>query len=144
MLLLGLMLLVIAKVREFRYIVYQTKFSDASFRSSLASGEIFLIVGKLALGIILVAGVILALTTIGTTTGILPTGIYAGLFLLGVITFLFFKALAFLFFYVPLLKAVCASLLTDNLPVFENVAAASRDSPRYGEGLADALDVGAF
>ena len=49
-----------------------------------------------------------------------------------------------LFLLVPLLRAVCHSLSIHNIDVFEETAASSEKSPKYGEGFADAMDVGAF
>jgi hypothetical protein len=42
------------------------------------------------------------------------------------------------------MKEIGKSLKTDDEDVFAKVATTSVNSPKYGEGLADALDVGAF
>jgi hypothetical protein len=60
------------------------------------------------------------------------------------IVFLLVDVLIFMFLFIPIVKLMSEHTYVNNTEVFKDVAASSVDSPKYGEGLADALDVGAF
>lgn len=140
-------MIVYARAAEFRYVTSSVLFAGACFKSGLNFKALLAIFGILALiGIAtfaVIAGMIAAAipengSQIDPTTLVLP---YLLIFF---IVFFVLDIIKFLFFFVPLVKAVSRSLSTDNAKIFDEVAASSEQSPVYGEGLADAMDVGAF
>jgi len=136
------LLLINARVKEFRYLAEVTQFSGARFTSTLPVGRMLLIFGLLAL-VSIVAYVAIVALVVGaiaiTPELLLVVGI--GTF---ISVYLLFDILKYFFLFIPVMKAVCGSLKITNVSIFEEVAANSENSPQYGEGLADALDVGAF
>jgi len=139
-LLVGGVLYAVARVREFNYVIGKTRFSGAGFAANLSVKSVF----KIGLGVFLVNAVFL---------GAIGFGIWAVgqnpllaiiIIVLFLVYFLAVNLVMYIFFYIPMLKLVCASIATDRVEVFSDVAASSHDAPAYGEGFADALDVGAF
>ena len=129
---------IVARVKEFNYTTTQTRFAGANFTADLPVSRVFK-VGFIA--------ALIAILVYGLAFGLLLTGVEALVgfgFLFLIIGFLMVDILVFMIFYIPLVRILCLHLYTDNLSVFKDVATASHDSPKYGEGLADALDVGAF
>lgn len=129
---------IIARVKEFNYTTIYTSFAGANFAADLPVSRVFK-VGFIAFFV--------AILVYGLAFGLLVTGVEALMgfgFLVLILGFLTVDILVFMIFYIPLIRIICAHIYTDNLVVFSDVAAASHDSPKYGEGLADALDVGAF
>ncbi|TNE36072.1 MAG: DUF898 family protein [Alphaproteobacteria bacterium] len=131
-----------ARVWEFRYLVRHTCFGRAWFTSYLTGRSVLLImVIMFAVGFI---GFIGFAVIYGA---IVFMGSHAAFFLMA---FFFFFAyvgvdiLKTMFLMAPLLKVICRTLHIHDFGVFEETASASVDMPKYGEGFADALDVGAF
>ncbi|MCG8490604.1 MAG: DUF898 domain-containing protein [Sneathiellales bacterium] len=140
----GTLLFLWARVKTFVYITNNTTLSGARFFSNLSVGKVFLILFVTVLVSALIIGAyfgLIALVVSGAASeefiGIAMIGFF-------IFVFLFMDILMFLFVLVPLFRAAATSISTDNPAVFEEVAVSSRTSPKYGEGLADALDVGAF
>ncbi|USG60154.1 YjgN family protein [Sneathiella marina] len=130
------------RVWEFRYLVEKTSFATARFSSSLTIQSIlsiFLLLLALAfVGYFGFAAVIYYLLILASDAGIiiLMIGFFAA--------YIAYDIVKMLFLIVPLVEAVCKSIEISNIDAFEHAAASARKSPKYGEGFADALDVGAF
>ncbi|MCR9214848.1 MAG: YjgN family protein [Proteobacteria bacterium] len=130
------------KVWEFRYLAEQTTFLNASFSSILSVRSVLMIfILLIVLGLIGYVGfgaLIILVLKYQTEAAIF-------VFVLAFfISYLAFDILKMLFLIVPLVRAVCHSLTIYNFEVFEHTAANAENSPKYGEGFADAMDVGAF
>lgn len=130
------------RVWEFRYLVEKTSFETATFTSNLTIRSvlsIFLLLLVLGLvGYLGVAAIVVFLISAASESAvfILLIGFFVG--------YVAFDILKMLFLIVPLVSAVCKSLKINNFEAFEHAAASARESPKYGEGFADAMDVGAF
>ncbi|MEX0582849.1 MAG: DUF898 family protein [Sneathiella sp.] len=132
----------VTRVREFRYMAEKSSFMGARFSSSLRLRSvllIFLVLIMLTVGGLIAIGVMITLLVMWQSAAavFLP-------FVLLLIAWIGLDILKTLFFLVPLVKVVCQSTEIDNIAAFEEAAANAETSPRYGEGFADAMDVGAF
>ncbi len=132
----------VTRVWEFRYMAANTSFMGARFFSSLRLRSvfvIFLILFLLSVVSMIAFGVMIALVIMwqSALAAILP-------FVFLLIAWIGIDILKTLFFLVPLVKAICKSTEIDTLAPFEEAAANAEKSPSYGEGFADAMDVGAF
>lgn len=139
---ISFLVLVFARVAEFRYIASCTRFAGAKFSSNLPVKKMLLIFGALFLS--MAASFIAIVVLFTTATYFSPAMVSVIGIAVFFAVFVIFDIIKYLFLFVPMVKAICDTLLTDNVQVFEEVAASSHASPVYGEGLADALDVGAF
>jgi uncharacterized membrane protein YjgN (DUF898 family) len=130
------------RVWEFRYLIEKTSFETATFTSDLTVRSVIsIILLLLVLGLVGYLGVAAAVIFLINTASelavfILLIGIFVG--------YVVFDILKMLYLIVPLVSAVCRSLKIENFEAFEHAAASARKSPKYGEGFADAMDVGAF
>ncbi|MEP3244795.1 MAG: DUF898 family protein [Sneathiella sp.] len=133
-----------ARVKSFRYVIGETTFGTASFTSSLNVSRVLLILIFMMLvsvvGLALIFGLIFAAAS-GAVTEEMIALMAIGAF---VVLYFIMDILFYMFMIIPLVRAVSESLQTDNAEIFEQVAASAEKSPKYGEGFADALDVGAF
>ncbi len=136
------LMLVFARVAEIRYVVGMTQFSGARFSSALPASRMLLIFAGMFL--IVVAGFVGISALVWAAALFNPATITLFAFFLFFALYVVFDIIKYLFLIVPMVKIVCKTLSTDNVQVFEEVAASAENSPIYGEGLADALDVGAF
>ncbi len=141
---------IIARVKEFNYTTIYTSFAGANFAADLPVSAVvrkILAVGLIVIGI----PIVLALLYFAFVS-VLIGSIYGGFHPVAIVMvvlpvllmFLFLEVIIFIFFYIPLVRSMSQHIYVSNVEVFSDVAAASHDSPKYGEGLADALDVGAF
>lgn len=130
------------KVGEFRYIAEETTFGPAGFTSDLTIRSVLYIFALLVVfGVFGYVGFGLLIILIAKYASTLFVVAIIPAFLGGLIVF---EILKVLFLLVPLIKTVCHSLTIHNFEVFEHAAANAEKSPKYGEGFADAMDVGAF
>lgn len=130
------------KVWEFRYLADQTTFLGASFSSILSVRSVLMIfVLLIVLGLIGYVGFGALIIVILKYQSDAAIVVFILAFFL---SYLAFDILKMLFLVVPLVGAVCHSLTIYNFDVFEHTAANAENSPKYGEGFADAMDVGAF
>lgn len=132
----------VTRVWEFRYLAENTSFMGARFSSSLRLRSVLfisLILILLTIGGLIAFGVMITLVIMwqSALAAILP-------FVFLLIAWIGIDILKTLFFLVPLVKAICKSTEIDTLVPFEEAAANAEKSPSYGEGFADAMDVGAF
>ncbi len=130
------------KVWEFRYLAEQTTFLSAGFSSILSVRSVLMIfVLLIVLGLIGYVGFGALIILVLKYQSEAAIFIFILAFFL---SYLAFDILKMLFLVVPLVRAVCHSLTIYNFEVFEHTAANAENSPKYGEGFADAMDVGAF
>ncbi|MCF8467193.1 MAG: DUF898 domain-containing protein [Sneathiella sp.] len=132
------------RVWEFRYLAGVTTFGLARFSSRLRIRSVLaiflLLLVLMIIGYVGFAVMIVLIIKSGPAAGLAQL-IFIPAFIVAWISFDILKTL---FLLVPLVKAVCHSLYVHNVDVFEETAAMSVNSPKYGEGFADAMDVGAF
>ena len=128
------------RVREFVYFAANARLGEEiRFASRLSTTRItvlYLIYGAL---IALWLSAIVALSYSSFSDG--PSTIVVFLILM-LILFFGLPIIRVAWLNVEVLRTLCATLTIDNLTAVERIVQDSRDAPRYGEGLADALDVG--
>lgn len=149
------------RVREFRYFAGSTRCGALSFASDLKAGKIvivFIVYYFVAvLLLILLGGAIFGLsmalfvpdTGAEVNTGGVPIEITPGIrelaaYVVVIAIFLpVFELLAAVILIHPICREVVSSLRVIGDEDYEGIAQSSESMPRRGEGLADALDVGA-
>ena len=138
----------ISRVVEFKYIAGHTNFAGAAFECALSTGEIIRLMIKrgFILAIFAAMPVVIIPTLMELVSGNDPMGAYAIFAVMGIalIYFLLFDILIFMMLYIPVFERLATTLRVDKEGVFNATAMSSENSPKYGEGFADALDVGAF
>ena len=132
----------VTRIWEFRYLVGKTRFKEARFTSRLSVRSVLMIF------LIMIALTIISLLVLGgffTVIVFWQNGAAMTLFFVLLFVMLIgMDILYVLFLLVPIVKKICDTTDIENLHVFEETAASSAKSPKYGEGFADAMDVGAF
>ena len=156
LLVLAAILLFSYRVREFRYFASVTRLGEAEFRSQLRLVRVLLIgIGYYALLalMLLIVLVLVGAVAIGFETGtetaspVLSENQAAAL---GFATLLLYlvalPAVKYVAFYHPLVRHASGTLQVSNMDHVATIVQEVHDQPRYGEGLADALDadVGVF
>ena len=133
---------IIAKVKEYNYTATVTSFSDAEFAADLPVKRVFktgvvgILIAAAAYGFV---GTMFAMGA-ATDSGFLIAVGFVSAFLV----IIFVDLIVFMVFYLPITRLLTEHTYVSNTDVFKDVAVSSENSPKYGEGLADALDVGAF
>ena len=163
-LLLAVVMYLRYRVVEFRYFASCTRFSRCRFRCDLRSFKVLLLLLACALllagaGAAITAGVV---TAMGVTaeqmqkvlilfqyggSGPAPLGEGDALLLLALLVWMVLIAAAFSLIRAAvylhwMTRLLCASLTLTEVGEFAAVARSKAEMPRFGEGLADALDVG--
>ncbi|GLQ07679.1 YjgN family protein [Sneathiella chinensis] len=140
--LLSMIFMVMGRVHEIRFMAANMSFGEARFRSELPVSRVLLV--------FIIMGV-LTIVAYGALFMLLPQLMIADpimmivlVLVFFVVIYLLFDVLKTVFLVMPLMRLFCRTLYITDISSFETVAARSGESPRYGEGLADALDVGAF
>ena len=151
------------RAREFRYFAAKSRCGALSFSSDLATGAMYRIVVFFSVLTLLVVGVllgvilVLALTTVAMNPELVGSMQRSGAWLpfnLGatelamyvVVIAVFLPVMAvlrMLFLIHPLFRDVLPSISVIGEEDYEAIAQSAQWMPRQGEGLADALDVGA-
>jgi uncharacterized membrane protein YjgN (DUF898 family) len=132
----------VCRINELKYLLGKLGFGDANFTTSLSVGKITGVLVRALLMIIFALAVTVAVFQLGAGGTLGGFGII--LVIAALLVFVSIDIFFFFYVYVPLLKVMCDTTKIDNPRIFEEVAAGSFDAPKYGEGFADALDVGAF
>lgn len=133
---LWMFVLIWYQVREFKYVVENLQFGDIHFNLDLSVATVIGLYVKF-------------LTVVGVTFGLgylmfLSDGIVVGGIII-VTGFLVVMPLAnTVIVDHGLAKAITSGLVASDIQAFENVMRSVNEAPKTGEGLADALDVGAF
>lgn len=143
LLMLGVAVLwVIAKVKEFNYTAGSTSFSGTDFTADLPVKRVF------KTGVIGILVAVAAYSFVATLFGIgaaTNSGFFITLgFISMFVAILLVDLIVFMVLYIPIARLMSEHIYISNSDVFKDVAVSSENSPKYGEGLADALDVGAF
>ena len=147
---------------EFRYFVSVSEVggarfhSDARFRTVLVHGLITFAVfaGALVVLLIVFGGVMASVPaqlqdmqdgasnpqrTAQVMTTLVP--LFAGMALLAIVFAFSSPLVMFLLLYFPVARHLAETLTIHNLAAVDSIVQSTRDDPRFGEGLADALDV---
>ena len=138
------------RVAEFRHFIDRLKIGDTSLRSSIRLRRVY---GIFALYVLIIFGAVSSAMIVAITIGSLffsmdflslqARGILGAAVPL-VIVLLTLGIVKTLFFDIPLLRHVCETMGLANAEALEEVAQSSAGMPAYGEGAAEALDVGGF
>lgn len=139
---------VVYRIRSFRYMLNASSLSDVQISSHFSGWRI---VGYGVL-LLLAFAVLFAIFShaIGFVFGflsglhLLEAGIIGGAFLPLILVFLFLLVapmIQFLLFHFPVIRHVVTTLEMTNIDSLDRIVQSSKESPRFGEGLADALDV---
>ncbi len=135
------------RVVEFRHMIDCLTVEGTSFTSLLRARFVFqrfaIYFAVLATIAILAGGFSLSLVIGVTKAGGETFAIFAAF--LPILAFLLFSGIIkMLFLDIPLLNHACETLEVRNATALEEVAQSSASVPNYGEGAAEALDVGGF
>lgn len=138
-------------VQQFKYFVNRTTFGEVSFTSNMPISRVVLYLAIYFVLVILgiaatfgVFGLVIWLGTFGGSSEFMAT---FGPFLMFPLMLLMFALLAILrvfWLYYELLRAACRTLDIRNLQFVDEVVQSADDGVRFGEGLADAFDLGDF
>ncbi|HUN49551.1 MAG TPA: YjgN family protein [Candidatus Sulfotelmatobacter sp.] len=140
---------IVYRVAEFRYFTRSTGLGDIRFGSTARARRILLTVLVYLLGI-LVVNIVLAIVAFLVVAGVERTfGVPAPARDFTAVTVVFGVAalavnyvLAYLWLYAPLLKYLCRTFEVQNIAAADTIVQSSAPAPRFGEGLADAFDIG--
>ena len=131
------------RIRQGRYLIGHTRLGRGRFGSRLAVAPLLL--AFLAVGVCL--GALFAAMAIPIIAGMVgeiseDSGFLVFLFIIGFIVLLPVITGAILRFEV--VRQLCLTTVLDDPDALEHAIQSAKDAPRYGEGLADAFDVGAI
>jgi len=134
------------RIREFRYFAKCIGFGEARLASEARTRKILpwlLLAGVAFFGLI---GIIFALfVAVGASVGTAATGIEAFIpILLPILALLFMPVITYPIVVFSVVRHLWTTLSITNLQAFEAALQAVEDAPQFGEGLADAFDVGAI
>jgi len=136
------------RVVEFRHMIDCLRIGDTGFVSLARSKYVYwrILVFALAMvGIGALVGTIVVSFVMGfVRTGAEPATIVIAAFVPVIVLVLFAGIVRTLLLDIPLLAHVCETLEVSNAGALEEVAQSSAAVPSYGEGTAEALDVGGF
>lgn len=145
---LAIILFVWYRVVEFRYFVSVTHLGDTEFQSQLRLGRVLGIGTIYVLVLILFVGMVLLISSIG---GMLaspdptsPGGFTAFTFMIAltIIVLMFFAPMArYMVLLLPLIRHATSTLNVTNMAHVVTIVQDLHAQPRYGEGLADALEL---
>ncbi len=138
------------RVAEFRHFVGRLKVGETNLSSSIRLKRVY---GIFALYVLIIFGAVFSALIVSVAIGSLFSSmeflsLQAKVILSGVVSFvivlLILGIVKTLFFDIPLLRHVCETMGLANAEALEEVAQSSAGMPAYGEGAAEALDVGGF
>ncbi len=135
------------RAAEFRHMTDCLTVGDTGFASTLRTGAVF---RRFAIyfAVLATVGILLGGLSLSIAIGVLTSdggafAVFAAL--LPILALLLFSGMIkTLFLDIPLLAHACETLAISNAAALEEVAQSSAPAPRYGEGAAEALDVGGF
>jgi len=138
------------RVVEFRHMMACLSIGGAQFGSSIREGVVF---GRIAVFLAAIVGVAAALGLLSfqiaggrdeaDAMAVLHSGIVAGAIPLLLLA-MFSGIVKLLLLDIPLLQHACETLRISNTGPLEAVVQSAASMPAYGEGAAEALDVGGF
>lgn len=137
------------RVIELRYVLSNIGFSDARFVSKMRVFSVYLTLILNGLIIAIVIGIPFALiqyAVVNHADKIEALG-FVGFVVPALMVVYFIVALSVVttvVFYFGILKNVFSNLEITNVAAFDQISQSKEQNPEFGEGLADALDVGAF
>ena len=131
------------RVREFRYLAGTTRCGNLSFASDLGASSIVIFF------IVYYVAAALFMFLFGISFSMIdPSGptitLFAGIVVMVAVLLTVLELLAAVILLHPICRVVMSSVRVLGEEDYERIAQSSLSTPRRGEGLADALDVGAF
>ncbi len=135
------------RISEFRHMVGCMGIGATGFSSAIRNPFIF---GRFAVFVLVMAafGALLGAIAVSMATGFgmagSASGVVAAVLVPALIWLLSAGIIRILFLDIPLLKHVCETLEIANAEALDEVVQSSSAIPGYGEGTAEALDVGGF
>lgn len=144
----ALLLWVWYRVVEFRHMVDCLRIGDTGFVSLARSGYIYWRILVFALAMVgigaLVGAMAISFAAGFVRTGAEPAAIVVASLVPVIVLVLFAGIVRTLLLDIPLLAHACETLDVSNAGALDEVAQSSAAVPSYGEGTAEALDVGGF
>ncbi len=149
---LFILLFIWYRVREFRYMVGCIRFGDAELRSGVRFWGVFpwlLLMAVIFFGLFLVFSIVVPLVlaaAMGTSASsgqIMIIGQITG-FAFIILFVLFMPLITYPIAVFSIVRHVWTTLTASNPEAFNRAVQATEEGPKFGEGLADAFDVGAF
>lgn len=86
----------------------------------------------------------MALFYLSTLTGMIQPIITIAMIISAILVLIVFPILTHLVFHLPVISHICDTLNGPDQAVFEEIIQSTNQDPSFGEGLADAFDVGAI
>ncbi|MCZ6511579.1 MAG: DUF898 family protein [Alphaproteobacteria bacterium] len=140
------------RIAALRYMISASNLSEVGFVAEFSGWQLvgywvlyfLVVIGLIAVVVLLVAtfGVVAALSGVEEVAdpGLAAVGII--LSVIPIILLLFFLPMInLLLFYYPVIRHIATTLRLTDISSLERIVQSSRDDPRFGEGLAAALDV---
>ncbi len=135
---------------EFRHLIACLRIGDTEFRSSFrvrfafSQVAIFLVLLVMGIGLLILV-FLLFMMFIGVAFGTNSIFLNVVIILIPVLMLLFLPGIVkTLYLDIPMLEHACETLEISNARALEEVVQSSAAVPSYGEGTAEALDVGGF
>ena len=140
------------RIAALRYMISASNLSEVSFIAEFSGWRLvgywflyfIVVIGLMTVVALLVTsfGIIAALSGAGdpADSGLVTAGIF--LSFIPIILLLFFLPMInLLMFYYPVIRHIASTLRLTDISSLERIVQSSKDDPRFGEGLAAALDV---
>ena len=148
------------RVREFRYFVSKTRYGSLSFESELSAVSVILISLGFYVSLVVLIGLLGALVSVfvpglwtmfasmgdpNNAEMVLQETAPAIAFLVMMVVYMVLVGVLQVVILIhPLFRVLCRSLTVKGEEDFSGIGQSRQETPSRGEGLADALDVGAF
>lgn len=133
------------KVFEFRYVAARTRLADTGFHSDIRTSAV--VVAAMVTGfafVILLGSIPVLFLVVGTGAAMLTQSVIFVTIPLVLFVIFMMSILGYLIFRYELVAAVCRTLTITDPQDLENTVRRTGEDPSFGEGLADAFDIGAI
>lgn len=136
------------RTRELQFTINGIRLAGHGFEShARPTFVLWRIILTLLFYVLIPAGLVaifMALFYLSTLTGLIQPIITVAMIISAVLVLVVFPILTHLVFHLPVISHICDTLNGPDQSVFEEIIQSTNQDPSYGEGLADAFDVGAI
>jgi len=129
------------KVREFRYVAANTRFAETAFRSDIRTSAVIVAGLMTGFAFVFLIALVVIITLFAAVLGTVAE--FVAPIISIIIIFMLGPILSYLIFRFELVGAVCRTLTLSDSEALAGAVQRSDEDPTYGEGLADAFDIGA-
>ena len=136
------------RVKELQFTINGIRLAEQGFESQVSPLFVLWRMTLTLLFYILIPAALIAIFStffyLFTLGGLTQTIIVAVTIIFAVLVLIVFPILTHLVFHLPVIRHICDTLIGPNQTVFEEIIQSTNQDPSFGEGLADAFDVGAI